>query len=91
MAPIPPGGKVTPGEKIAIEAEGIDTSGAVIEWTNPVHGTLTSPSEQTYRHGSGLPIGVITTVPNVTLNDRWTLNLRVGVGRCPTILAHLSS
>ena len=69
--------KVSPGQQIAIHAEGMDTSLATIEWTHPNQAPLTSASEFTV--GNASDISVVTTVPNVTLNDTWILNLRVAV------------
>jgi hypothetical protein len=74
------GSKIVAGQDIAITAEGMDTSGAVIEWTHPGRATLSSPAKYTF----GLPgvsaLSVVTTVPNVTPKDTWTISLRVQVG-----------
>jgi hypothetical protein len=70
--------KVAPGQKIAITAEGMDTSGAVIEWIHSVLPSLTSNSEFT-TNGVGGNFCVVTTVPNVTPNDTWTLSLRLSI------------
>jgi hypothetical protein len=71
--------KVSPGQKIAIAAEGMDTSRAIIEWTHPTQSTLTSPSELTMGIPNGTVLSVVTTVPSITPNDTWTLSLRVSV------------
>jgi len=70
--------KVAPGQKIAITAQGMDTSGAVIEWIHPTLAALTSASEFS-ENSDHLNYSVVTTVPNVTPNDNWTLSLRVKV------------
>jgi hypothetical protein len=49
--------KVSPGQSIAITAEGIDTEGAVIEWTHPNQPKLTSATEAVQGYRNGLPFG----------------------------------
>lgn len=75
-----PVSKVAPGQKIAISVESMDTSGAVIEWTHASLPALKSDSEFSTDGGvGGSKYCVVTTVPNVTPNDTWTLSLRLNV------------
>ena len=71
--------KVVPGQKIAISAESMDTTGAVLEWTHANQPALKSASEFSTDGGIGGTHCVVTTVPTVTPNDTWTLSLRLDV------------
>jgi hypothetical protein len=70
---------VAPGQQIWIYAEGIDTSGAVLEWTHPTLAMLPGAADFTAGLPGGTTLAVVTKVPAVTTNDTWTLNLRVRV------------
>lgn len=75
----PPLDVVHPGQKIYVVAEGLDTSGALLEWTHPQLPALAGVTHESVT-GRGLMFTAIgTVVPAVSPDDTWTINVRTQV------------